>query len=46
MTVLTIVVALALFTTVACLAGRWGADSRPADPDCYDAQWPFVRHDG
>ena len=39
-------VVLLVFTTVALLAGRFGADSRPTDPDCNDAQWPFTRHDG
>ena len=46
MTMLATLLVLAIVAAVALLAGRLGADSRPQDPGRYDAQWPFVRHDG
>ena len=46
MTLLATLLVLAVVVTVAVLAGRLGADTRPMDPSRYDAQWPFVRHDG
>ena len=46
MTALLTVAVVVLLAAVACLAGRWGADSRPTDPQRYDPQWPFARHDG
>ena len=46
MTLLMTLIVFALFTAVACVAGRWGADSRPRDPEYFHAEWPFARHDG
>jgi hypothetical protein len=38
---------LGVLAVIALLAGRFGVDSRPKDPDCADtqSQWPFARHD-
>ena len=38
------VVVMAIFVTLALLAGRYGADSRERDPRWVEQQWPFFRH--